>query len=399
MERRTDDHLAADVERPLERVGRDWIEQRVAEVHTFEEANERSGGRRTGMRSFHPLAVSAARYLAAEDVGTAHQSMGDGLVRLAMLGGAVRVLDGVFGLTDRIANLVAGDAALYYATEFELLSAGLYAATGHRVQFVEEADTPTFDLLVDGEVEVECKQVTPVTQRERHAADLWSLLDRRLRRVLDQHDGVFFVYATVPDLPERSHVDEVVDKVLRLLEAGTAEAHESRGAVRLRYARTVARRDRRGISGDIPRWFPDRSQHLKVELSMALDGSAVEAGRGGALAFDGRTPPPDPARVAREQVRKAPRQFTGERPAVVHVDIASALRRAHLQLGDTTVGLTIRSWLRRHPEITAANILCPPSEGSELPLTFHLERNPAPNHGLPNPFLGVDWAMLPPPGQ
>jgi hypothetical protein len=396
MDRELQSSFARDIEHLFDSVGRDWINRQILEVRTFEESDQRSGGRRRGIRVFHPLAVSASHYLAARDVEKAHERMGDRLLRLAMLGAAVRLLNDVPRLADRVSNLVEGDDILYYATEFELLSAATYKGAGHSVRFVSEGAAPTFDILVDHEVEVECKQATPVTQRERRAADVWALLDRRLRAMFDRHDAVFFFCASVPDVPGPAHVEEIIQEANEMLDRGVDSAAVTHGSVRYRFARTEPRVDGRGIHGKVPHWFPDRAQHHAVELSMIVGELAAEQGRGCALAFDSRTSAPEPADVLLKQVRKTPRQFTGNRPAVVHADITSAMRRAGMKLNETTVRQAVRSWLERHPEITAVNVLAPPARGPKVLLTFHFERNPQPRYHLPARFLGVDWGRASP---
>lgn len=393
------DQLADDADFLLAALDPAWVDEQVAKVREFEDEMERSGGRKRGLRIFHPLAVNVRNYRAAPDAEAASKSMGDNFFRLAKAGNALRTLAGVPGLDERVKNLTRGDGTLYYSTEFELVSAAVYVVRGHTVKFVPEAKTRTFDLLVDETVEVECKQATPITRQQRQAAGLWALLDRRIRKALDQHDGGVFVHATVPELPNQDLVAAIFTEIRQLADKGALSASQTHGEVQYRFARKKVERlmNRNGIRGIIPSWFPNPGQadHWVPEASAELISGVMGNGKVCALAFDSRKPYPDPGKVLEDQMRAARKQFTGECPAVVHSDIAGALRRSRLQLSETEVAARVRSWLQRHGEVTAVNVFAPPSDGSTAEPAMHFERNPEPVHQLPTPFLGVDWTKSP----
>ncbi|MBO0609872.1 hypothetical protein [Myceligenerans salitolerans] len=356
------DQLADDAEFLLATLDPSWVDEQVANVRSFEDKLERSGGRLKGSRTFHPLAVNVSNYQAAPDGEAAYKSMGKNFLRLARAGNALRTLAGVPGLDERVKNLTRGDGALHYSTEFELISAAVYVSTGHSVEFVPETDTPTFDRLVDGTVEVECKQATPFTRQQLQAASLWTLLDRQIRKALDRHEGVFYVHATVPDLPDQDLIADILAEVKQLADKDAPSASQTHGDVQYHYMRKQPKRlkDRSGFGGDIPHWFPGQADHLKIEASAIVESSGtMDSGKLHALAFDSRKPHPDPGQILVDQLRKAKPQFTGNRPAVIHADITGALGRSRLQLGDTEVANEVREWLQRHGEVTAVQRLRP----------------------------------------
>ena len=93
------------------------------------------------------------------------------MVRLTNLGENLSILhkNNVMGLDGKIRSLIAS-RELYEKTVYELQVAAAYAKANHQVAFLEEKPVEqiqTPDMIIDEQVEVECKKKDRLSERDR----------------------------------------------------------------------------------------------------------------------------------------------------------------------------------------------------------------------------------------
>src|SRR4051794_6145404 len=91
----------------------------------------------------------------------------------------------VVGTEQRIDCLRSDNKDKVFSTIQEIVTATSYLEAGHGVQFIDEADEKRPDLLIDGNVEVECKFKVHETVADRRRYDLYNLLERRTRSAIE----------------------------------------------------------------------------------------------------------------------------------------------------------------------------------------------------------------------
>lgn len=94
----------------------------------------------------------------------------------------------VEGLSERVAMLHSEDRGSFEGTCFEIRSVVTLARLGHSVAFLStrsDAELKTPDLLIDGNVEGECKTTDPLSSRDRSNEDGWQQIERAYFKALE----------------------------------------------------------------------------------------------------------------------------------------------------------------------------------------------------------------------
>ena len=337
-------------------MGRDWVKHSTGQL---EERIRRPKKLPEVDVDDHPIASLFHRVLPR--LGQREGPNQDDLVRLGALAEDVirPVEHGSVGADERIARLRSTDHEDVRATLYEFGVATMLIRRDHSVDFLPERPDKgikTPDLLVDGCVEVECKR-RGKTQQEKADRELWELFHRKVIRLIQAKCEVSMVIELYSDeVPTRGAVDWALSVVRSHVESGSIRAVEQvTDGHRVVIRKVRLHLDHAGLScdpqpADGPRHFEKADIMMKVQDQKRIDGSGlfmmVRAGAG--------------VRVARSLglpnlLDTARKQFSGERPAVVFVDlqlpILDSSERDH-----GPANQAVQDWMRQHRSIAAAVI-------------------------------------------
>lgn len=251
--------------------------------------------------------------------------------QIALLSRAIAELRaaGVGNVEARIESLRIADAAKFYSTVQELTVASDYLSLGCDVEFVPESADPRPDLLIDGDVEVECKYRVRESPTDVARYKLYDLLAGRVEKALKSSSlnielSVEAIFRAEPARPE---VDEVLDVVRRAVsdEQFVVEARDH-GRVAYKVAARPNRDTKMGIGFKISRAWVENYDFIKSTVTMTpnIDGmkfkDPLQVGAKSEV-------PQDRVKGLTKAFQKAREQFSGTRPALIHVDVTSVLPR------------------------------------------------------------------------
>jgi hypothetical protein len=373
-----------------------WLEAEVERV-AADVVADTSGGRRA-RRLRHPL--GELTYQVREELtmwGRPEFRPTVNLARLGVLAFAIRVLRDadVDGLDDRLARLTTSSADDFESTRFELDVAALHVMSRRKVRFVrEKPEQRTPDLEVDGALEVECKRKVELSQRDLAMRDTWAFLERRLYDTLPSAGG-YRVELWTRAAPTRTDVDWALAEVKRCLreraEVVDVTVADSSAGRDLRFCSLEVISDGGGVKVNEPpgaRPLEDFDVG-KVEITARVTDRALRPQL--ALQFGFRTDDrKDWIEGVRRSLRNARGQLSGDKPAVVFVEVPAAARASkegrlgplkdvvHEAFRNSTrlsgVAIAFTGWL----EDEAGN--------GQAVAEYHVERNPSARHSLATNF-------------
>jgi len=136
----------------------------------------------------HPLARwirAAEEFYVHDGLPSVHQ------VQITRLAGDIQVLHGVSGLDERVRKLCSGIEADFYATYHEITTAARYAHAGIHVAFIPTSRSKSPDLLLNDEVEIECKsRARDLASSIRYRSLCHDVLGRLSQLVSQREDAV-----------------------------------------------------------------------------------------------------------------------------------------------------------------------------------------------------------------
>lgn len=157
---------------------------------------------------------------------TLHQSQQ--LLQIGELMSNIRALEnaGVQNLETRMNDLRLDDFERVSSAIHEIRVAAHYTLEGRRVFFIPEAGTRTPDMLIDDQVEVECKHKCSVSRQDKQRYELYGILSRRLRSAF--HDRVPH---SALDLEVMFHAEPVRAQIEKIITTSRNALHDTRPKV------------------------------------------------------------------------------------------------------------------------------------------------------------------------
>lgn len=287
------------------------------------------------------------------------------ILRLSHIGESISIL--LHGKTERLGDKIrnlTSSSEQFEKTVYELQVAAAYSRAGHKVAFSEEKAAEamkTPDMLIDEQVEIECKKKDKLTDRDKRNNECWKLIMRRASSMMPH---LRYNYGVVIKT-QRDPRDEDVETILKELEPLMNNKHEGRFA------------------------FPEKGIGITLrvlsKLDVPIDCNSIEFGSSEDLDFFTlamekragesviRNPRifgfksammPDRIKSVIESFRKATKQLSGTRPGLIYVDLNTvdhqmmeldfkrldAMTRDLLRANSTISGVVITSEVLRRDD-------------------------------------------------
>ena len=102
----------------------------------------------------------------------------------------------VAGLQSRLDNLISFDFALYRTARYEIQVAGMLLQRGHQVEFIEEGENKTPDILITnqrGKCEIECKHKEPNVDQLDYIRSIYNSTQTARKQFSKKYPGVISI--------------------------------------------------------------------------------------------------------------------------------------------------------------------------------------------------------------
>lgn len=259
----------------------------------------------------------------------------------------------VAGAEERIKQITDENEDKFYSTVQELNTASTYIRLDQTVYFIAEANKRTSDLMINENIEVECKYKARETDIDRKRYELYGLLNRRTQRALEQTGSASAVQIELSfrDEPTRVDIDEI--------EVLVREAVRPSGP--FAFARThgnfsyTVRAEHSERGPGVQLFLP---QNLMNEYDfLSTEGRIVAGDRGNrmenvsqlAIKCDVLQ---DRVKSLSKSLKSASGQFSHRGPAIIQIDVTSSIKE--LIAGRLPrSGEVVSSFLRNNRSVSA----------------------------------------------
>lgn len=142
------------------------------------------------------------------------------LVDATKLGIYLETLNNVEGISDKINELMRAEKNHFEKLVFELDIASSFLKSNHKVRFLmtksdDKEQTP--DLLIDDNIEIECKKKDRLTKRDRKNQDYWNLIRRKLIELMNKKQKFYLVYLFFEKDPDSDIIHQILKEIRRLI--------------------------------------------------------------------------------------------------------------------------------------------------------------------------------------
>ncbi|HDN83614.1 MAG TPA: hypothetical protein ENG50_04540 [Candidatus Altiarchaeales archaeon] len=206
-------------------VGNAWLSKELEKINSYNPPKKlRKLSFIDYTEKFHPLAFLI--YQADKQLKTCLEKkffeVSEQILRLSYLGENLFVLknQNTKGLDGKIRDLTSSDKALFDKTTYEIEVAAAYARKGYSVEFVEtksKEGEKTPDLLVNKEVEVECKKKDRKTDRDIRNTEYWKLIVRKASGIMEHFGLNYAVFIKTQRDPEKEDVEFILRQLQKLI--------------------------------------------------------------------------------------------------------------------------------------------------------------------------------------
>lgn len=208
-----------------ELVGNAWLSKELENIDSYKPPKKlRKLSFIDYTEKFHPLAFLI--YQTNEQLRSCAEKkffeVSEEILRLSYLGENLLVLKGqnTKGLDNKIQDLTSSDKKLFDKTTYEFEVASVYARKGYSVEFVEtksKESKKTPDLLINSEVEVECKKKDRTTDRDIRNTENWKLISRKASGMMEHFGLNYAVFVKTQKDPEKEDVKFILQQFQELI--------------------------------------------------------------------------------------------------------------------------------------------------------------------------------------
>ena len=102
----------------------------------------------------------------------------------------------VKGLQNRLDNLISFDYSLYLTARYEIQIAGMLLSRGHDIEFIEEFESKTPDILVSNgsdKCEIECKHKNPNEDQLDYIRSIYNSTQDARKQFSNNYAGLIFI--------------------------------------------------------------------------------------------------------------------------------------------------------------------------------------------------------------
>lgn len=380
-------HLIALIGRLRSHIGVDWLDREVDRVLRWPVRRE--------PRRFHPVVVLYAQVERQLKTSATAFAVSWESLALADLARAVEVLEAksVTNLGERLDKLSSNDFDEAASTIYELECGAAYIMAGHSVAFLRvsaEQRRRRADLMVDGQVEVECKRKRALEFPARQS--LYELAARRVDKLLEGTDKGVRVETYTRGEPSRIDIERSLALVRRVIEenGGGALIDEVDYYCRVEQVKNGVYVNGLDVQVNGPR---GRYDHVLLASGIRPYVTFVELKNPRACLFKCGVRDPDQVRSAIRTLQKAKSQLSASLPGVVHLDV-SKIDREEAGNKAAEVVRKVEGYLRSTTSVSGAIITAEGFEYSDgAPRLWKVHRliaNPKAKNVLPT-GLNFRW--------
>lgn len=372
-------------------LGAEWVDREVDAALTFRQSDTTGG--RGHRRRFHPAADLFARVRHHIDQSPTPISPTRDLIRLGILGQQISLLKqaGVTGISEKITSLRSDNWGLFASTTFEIEAAALHVQIGRHAKFVPEGPQRTPDLLVDNEVEIECKSLSQLTQRDENNREMWSQLRRKIWAATRGGSGYYVQFETTNDVRQED-IAWVLEHLEIARQRPDLEAQEANRSLRIAQLDPVRSTSKSGIECTPPPGAPPLEEFDvgTVEMTMKVEGGLVVQPHSTYMfAFRTKTRPDWETR-AHSALKQARKQISGTAPAIVFIEAPLGNKDTNGRIG-RGIADAIKELFRQSRSVSAV-VACfanvePVGAGEGLTRSYCVERNPRARIPIPPPEI------------
>ena len=204
-----------------ELVGDAWLSKELQKINSYKPPKKK---RKLSFidytENFHPLAflIYQADKQLKSCVERKFFEVSEEILRLSYLGENLFVLkrQSTKGLDNKIRDLISSDKKLFDKTTYEIEIAASYVRKDHSVEFVEtkpKQGRKTPDLLLNNEVEVECKKKDRTTGRDIRNTEYWKLIIRKASGMMEHFGLNYAVFIKTQRDPEKEDVEFILQQL------------------------------------------------------------------------------------------------------------------------------------------------------------------------------------------
>ena len=261
------------------------------------------------------------------------------------------------GLEEKLAKLKAPNITQENSTLYEFSSASIMLSLGHQVDFIDEAKGEKRpDLLVDGCVEVECKQRSE-TQVEIKQNVIWNQLYPQVQKIFyrKKQSAMIEVFSD-KELVTHSDVKQIV-KVLKGIAPGQP-VNEELDSVHIVVSPIHVREDSTGVIANTPNpRFPAGFQ--KVEMLFHKNPNGVTRNSGFFLEclFGGNTLKGREEGIS-ARLKSIKKQVSGTKPAIAFIDLRLKVNDVNT-IDFSPAVAAVDDWMRQNTSLNAVVLTTP----------------------------------------
>ncbi len=277
---------------------------------------------------FHPLAFLI--YQADKQLKSCAEKkvfeVSEEILRLSYLGENLFILkeQTTKGLHDKIQDLTSSDKKLFDKTTYEIEIAVAYVRKGHQVEFVDtmsKEGRKTPDLLINKEVEVECKKKDRTTDSDIRNTEYWKLIIRRASGTMECFRLNYAVFIKTQRDPEKEDMEFILHQVQELIKEGKQGrfAFHDRGiGITLQILST---KDQEIESEGIEFGTGEELDYVVPAREFKKDGGGKAFIRNPRIFGFKSGELPERITSVVESIKNATKQLSGERPALIYVNL------------------------------------------------------------------------------
>lgn len=254
------------------------------------------------------------------------------ILRLSYLGENLFILkeQNTKGLHDKIQDLTSSDKKLFDKTTYEIEVAAAYVRKGHPVEFVEtmsKEGRKTPDLLINNEVEVECKKKDRTTDRDIRNTEYWKLIIRRASGTMEHFGLNYAVFIKTQRDTEKEDAEFILQQLQELIK----ERKQGRFAFRDRgigiTLQILSVKNQEIESKGIEFGTSEELDYVVQAMEFKKDGGGKAFIRNPRIFGFKSEDLPERITSVVESIKDATKQLSGERPGLIYINLNMIVRK------------------------------------------------------------------------
>jgi hypothetical protein len=310
-------------------VDQEWLRKELQQIESYTPPKDKTKLSFIGYAErFHPLAFLIHQVdKQIQSLGSS-QNVTEEMMRLAHLGESLSILrqSDTEQLNSKIRNLTVSPE-LFDKTVYELQVAAAYTRANHKIVFIEEKPEEaiqTPDMLIDDQVEVECKKKDQLSKRDRQNQEHWKLIMRKTSVIMNRLKCNYGIVIKTQRDPTKQDIEFILNETSHLI--------RTKRQGRFPFAT-------KGI-GVTVRKLADFNQEVKANsiqfgatedldfFTFAAEKNASQPVIRNPRLFGFKCATiPDRIKSVMESIAKAKEQVGGTKPGLIYVDLNSIDRR------------------------------------------------------------------------